>query len=239
MYKSLTSTNDVLKTMAEDGAPEWTVVIAEEQTAGKGRMGRSFYSPGGTGIYLSILLRPKFPAQQALLITTAAAVAVARALEECGSSDVKIKWVNDVFSCGKKVSGILTEGSFDFETGLLNYAVLGIGINVATPEGGFPESISGVAGAAFSGDDVMRSRIIAKVIDNFNYYYQNIIDKPHLDGYRSRSLLTGRQVTVPAQNGSRQAQVLEVDDDFRLVVRYDDGSVEELSSGEVSVKLTQ
>ena len=237
IFKTAQSTNDVLKKMAETGAPEWTVVIAEEQTAGKGRMGRSFYSPNGTGIYMSILLRPKFPAQQALLITTAAAVAVAQALESNGSGDMKIKWVNDVFSHNKKVCGILTEGAFDFESGLLEYAVLGIGINVASPEGGFPDNISAVAGAAFTETNIMRGRIIAQVIDNFSAFYGNLTDKPHLDGYRSRSLLTGQTVIVPGTESAAEAEVLEIDDDFRLVVRYEDGRVEALSSGEVSVKL--
>ena len=237
IFKSVTSTNDVLKQMASSGADEWTVVVAGEQTAGRGRMGRQFYSPKGTGIYMSILLRPKFPAQQALLITTAAAVAVANALEENGCQDVKIKWVNDVFSQGKKVCGILTEGAFDFETGLLDYAILGIGINVDIPSGGFPDNITSVAGAAFSGVDVVRSRIIAQVIDNFSGFYNNLIEKPHLAQYRSRSLLTGKTVLVPNQDETQQAIVLDIDDEFRLVVRYSDGRQEALSSGEVSVKL--
>ncbi|MBQ8974576.1 MAG: biotin--[Oscillospiraceae bacterium] len=235
ILNTVTSTNDEAKRLAEDGAKEWTVVIAKEQTAGKGRLGRSFYSPPGSGIYMSIVLRPAFSAQQSLLITTAAAVAVAQALEECGCPRADIKWVNDVYTGGKKVCGILTEGSFDFETGLLSYAVLGIGINLSAPDGGFPHELKDKAGWAFSGDIPLPNRIIASVIDNFAAYYERLTERPHLEGYKSRCMLTGRNVLVHSRDSLRPALVLGIDDDFRLLVRYGDGSVEALSSAEVSV----
>ena len=132
------STNTLVKHLAEQGGREGMVVIAQHQTAGKGRLGRSFYSPKGTGLYLSILLRPKFSAQEALSITTAAAVAVAEAVDQVTGKEggeAKIKWVNDVYYRYRKVCGILTEASIDFETGGLHYAVLGIGVNLTPPPG--------------------------------------------------------------------------------------------------------
>jgi BirA family biotin operon repressor/biotin-[acetyl-CoA-carboxylase] ligase len=142
MYKTVDSTNNKLKELARQGAPEGTVVIAKEQTHGKGRMNRSFHSPAETGIYMSILLRPKFSTADAILITTAAAVAVAQAVEAVAGREAKIKWVNDVFCDGKKICGILTEASVDIESGSLEYAILGIGINVIAPQNGFLDDIT-------------------------------------------------------------------------------------------------
>ena len=148
LRKSVTSTNTLLKELADvaEAAAPWKVMIAEEQTAGRGRMGRSFESPEGTGIYLSILMKPHIPAEKAVRITTAAAVAACRAIEECTAETPSIKWVNDVYVRGKKVCGILTEGSADPATGLLNWAVMGIGFNVYKPQNGFSDAIKDVAG---------------------------------------------------------------------------------------------
>ena len=143
----VTSTNTLLKAQAEQGAPEGTVLIAESQTAGKGRLGRHFTSPPGTGIYFSLLLRPHCTAEKSLFITTTAAVAVCEAIEQVTGLNPQIKWVNDIYLNEKKVCGILTEASVDFENGGLNWAVLGIGINIAVPKEGFPEEIRSIAGA--------------------------------------------------------------------------------------------
>ena len=145
--KCLDSTNAEALRRAVDGAPEGTVIVAEEQTAGRGRRGRSFFSPAGTGIYLSILVRPALAAERAHLLTCSAAVAVAEAIEACAGVDASIKWVNDVYCRRKKVAGILTEGSFDLEGGVLQHAVVGIGVNVRPPHAGFPAEIAERAGA--------------------------------------------------------------------------------------------
>ena len=141
VYKVVDSTNSKLKSKAESGAPEGTVIISEEQTKGKGRRGRTFYSPKNTGIYMSLLLRPKFSAYESLSITTCAAVAVSRAIEINSNKNAQIKWVNDIFIDDKKVSGILTEASIDLESGGLKYAILGIGINAFSPKEGFPNEL--------------------------------------------------------------------------------------------------
>ena len=139
VQSSVTSTNTLLKQAAENGAPEGTVLVAEEQTAGRGRLGRSFYSPAGTGVYFSLVLRPAFSAAESSLITTCAAVAAAGAMEEISGHPTQIKWVNDIYTAGRKVCGILTEAAIDMESGGLQYAVLGIGINLLKPENDFPE----------------------------------------------------------------------------------------------------
>ncbi len=151
--KSLDSTNAEALRRAVDGAPEGTVIVAEEQTAGRGRRGRSFFSPAGTGIYLSILVRPALAAERAHLLTCSAAVTVAEAIEACAGVDASIKWVNDVYCRGKKVAGILTEGSFDLEGGVLQHAVVGIGVNVRPPHAGFPAEIAERAGAVLPACD--------------------------------------------------------------------------------------
>lgn len=155
--KCLDSTNAEALRRAVDGAPEGTVIVAEEQTAGRGRRGRSFFSPAGTGIYLSILVRPALPAERAHLLTCSAAVAVAEAIEACAGVDASIKWVNDVYCRGKKVAGILTEGSFDLEGGVLQHAVVGIGVNVRPPHAGFPAEIAERAGAVLPASDATPS----------------------------------------------------------------------------------
>ena len=238
VYSTVTSTNTVLKEMAANGATEGTVVIAAEQTAGKGRMSRRFHSPGGTGLYLSILLRPKMNASEALFITTAAAVAVARTVEEVSGRHAGIKWVNDVLMDGRKICGILTEASFDMESGGLEYAVCGIGVNVVSPEGGFPEEIRDIAGAVFtqspSGD--VKNRIAAGIMEKFMGYYQSLPERAFFDEYVSRSVTVGKKVTVLGRGEPRSAQAVAIDRNCRLVVRYDDGSEEALDSGEVSAR---
>ena len=166
--KTVTSTNALLKEKAALGAPEGTVLIALSQTAGRGRFTRSFFSPEDSGIYMSILIRPRISAENAALITTAAAVAVAEAAENLSGRKAGIKWVNDVLIDGKKICGILTEASLNIESGALDYAVLGIGLNAYEPKCGFPQEIKNIAGAIFrKKKDGLRSKLAAAVLENF------------------------------------------------------------------------
>ena len=237
-YDCVDSTNTVLKKMAENSACEGTVVIAAEQTAGRGRLGRSFSSQNGTGVYFSILLRPDMKPQDSLLITTCAAVAVARAIEKNTGRMTKIKWVNDIYMHDRKVAGILTEGAFDLENGKLSYAVLGIGINMYFGDGEIPEEIKDIAGAVFGSkpDADSVSRIVADVIKFFFDDYKALVGKHFLFDYVSRSYLDGKRISVIKPDDVREAVAVGVDDDFRLRVRYDDGTQEALSTGEVSTK---
>lgn len=239
LRETLTSTNTELKRMAEQGAKEGTVLIARHQTAGKGRRGRSFYSPAETGIYFSILLKPQLPAEDALLITTCAAVAVAQTLEAETQLPCGIKWVNDVFCNGKKVCGILTEASIDLETGGLNYAILGIGINIFPPKDGFPDELKDIAGSVISAESAEdhKSRILAGVLDGFFAEYPRLTEKNFLEEYRRRSIVTGKTVDVIRGDSVRRAQALAIDHQLRLLVRYEDGTEEAVSTGEVSIRV--
>lgn len=239
VYKTIPSTNTLLKERAAHGAPEGTVIVAEEQTSGRGRQGRSFYAPANSGIYFSLLLRPGVSASDATLITTAAAVAAANAIEAVTGVNAQIKWVNDVFCHGKKVCGILTEGAFDMETGGMEYVVLGIGLNITLPETGFPETLTDVAASvrrdAIS-DPSDRSRLTAEILKRFWDYYLKLSDKSYLEDYKKRSLLIGRDVIVTLGTRTRSAHVLDIDNNCRLVVRYNDGTLAALSSGEARIK---
>jgi BirA family transcriptional regulator, biotin operon repressor / biotin---[acetyl-CoA-carboxylase] ligase len=241
VYKTINSTNTAIKELAINREKEGTVIIAEEQTEGRGRFGRKFHSPKGTGIYMSILLRPQIHSSRAFLITTATAVAVAEAIESISNKEAKIKWVNDIYCDNKKVCGILTEASFDFESGMIDYAVLGIGINVKSPEGGFTEEIKDIATSIFNNENStsadIRSRLISEVLNRFWDYYKNIEDKLFLEEYKSRSLLINKEINILSRNSSERAVAIEIDDECRLKVRMHDGSIRLLSSGEVSIRL--
>ena len=231
------STNTCVRRLAEDGAPEGTVVVAAAQTAGRGRSGKSFLSPAGTGLYMSVLLRPQLAMGDALLITTAAAVAVAHAVERVAAVTAQIKWVNDVYVDGKKVCGILTEGALDLENGGLRYAILGIGINICPPAGGFPPELAPIAGALTeTGGEALRAPLAAAVLDEFFALYPHLTEKPFYDDYVSRSLLTGRQIEVLRGGMHLPATALGIDRDLHLRVRYADGSEENLAAGEVSTR---
>lgn len=238
--KSVSSTNDLLRTLAQDGAAEGLVLIAEEQKSGKGRLsGRKFHSPAASGIYMSILLRPTIQATEALFITTSAAVAAAKAIETVSGRSTQIKWVNDIFCDGKKVCGILTEAAFNLEGGNLDYAVLGIGINVKRPPQGFASDIENIAGAVLEpGQNVedIRSKLIAAILHNFWQYYKALDKHTFLPEYKQRSLVVGKQIYVLDGDNKKPARAVAVTDTCELLVEYPDGKREVLSSGEVSIK---
>lgn len=152
----------------------------------------------------------------------------------------KIKWVNDVFVDNKKVCGILTEATFNMETGKLNYAIVGIGINVCFPEGGFPEEIDKVATAIFDkeSDSInKRSKLLAHVLNYFMDFYNSFESKSYLKEYIDRSILLGKNITVIDKDGNKPAKAISIDDECHLLVRFEDGTEKLLSSGEVSIKL--
>ncbi len=233
-FSTVTSTNDIIKDLAKNGAPEGTVAIANAQTAGRGRMGRSFMSPEGTGLYMSVLLRPKLSASSALLITTAAAAAVALAIEKHTGKDAYIKWVNDIFQNGKKVCGILTEGVFG-NNGTLDFAVLGIGVNLMPPKDGFGD-LDSIAGAVFENGGYDKDAFVQDILENFEKYYRGIENTPHYSDYVKRDILSGKNVDVIcAGEVLYSAKVIGINKDFSIAVEHD-GICENISTGEVSVR---
>ncbi len=239
VFPSISSTNTVLKTMAEDGAEEGLCLVASEQSAGRGRMGRSFYSPPGSGVYMSILLRPSISAADATSVTACAAVAVAEAIESLAGVRAEIKWVNDIYVAGHKVCGILTEASLDCESGRVNYLVVGIGINTKAPEGGFPEELQSVAGAAFEETRIpeLRCRLTAEVLDRLTAFWERLPEKKWFEEYRKRSFVLGREISILSPGREPEpAFALDLDPECALVVRMPDGTVRHLNSGEVRIR---
>lgn len=235
--KCVGSTNTELRGLAEQGAEEGTVVISGMQTGGKGRLGRRFFSPSDTGLYLSILLRPKMPAADSVRITTAAAVAVADAIEECTGETPQIKWVNDIYLRGRKVCGILTEASFSLENGGLDYAVTGIGVNVYEPEGGFPAELADIAGSVseMSRED-LRNRLAASILSHFGKYYADLFSSKMLESYRSRLMWKGERIRVISGQSEYGAVMLDINDSYALRVMPDDGTERTVSSGEITIR---
>lgn len=233
----VTSTNTILKQMAQNGEKEGLLLVASQQTAGKGRLGRTFSSQKGTGVYFSLLLRPDLKPADSLLITTCAATATAKAIEEISGKNTAIKWVNDIYMNDRKVAGILTESSFDAEKGKLAYAVLGIGINICFDE--IPHEIKDIAGAVFNKDEVIpdaAAKIIGRTVDIFLDDYKTLTEKNFLPFYIERDYLKNQHIRVIKPTGERDAVAKGIDDDFRLLVTYTDGTKEYLSTGEVSAK---
>ena len=246
VYDVLDSTNlEARRIIADQGtkaAP--AVVLCRQQTAGRGRLGRSFFSPRDDGLYLSVVIKPDFDLSRASLVTVAAAAATSEAIDEiCGCSS-QIKWVNDIYLNGKKVCGILTEANTDFETGQIDSLVTGIGIN--TSEKSFPPELKDIAGSV-SAEGLTgyeKGLLAAAVVERFIRYTKDL--SGFMDSYRSRSMILGRRITVytgayrkdPTQElGGKPARALSINDDGGLVVEYEDGARETLRSGEVSIRV--
>lgn len=240
VFDTLESTNKTAKEIALTEPNHDIVILANEQTAGRGRLGRSFYSPQNAGLYLSILFRPSFDLSHSILITTAAAVAVVRAIEKLSPVELSIKWVNDIYYKEKKICGILTEAISDFETGRIGYVVLGIGINCF--EVAYPEELSGIAGSL--GGGFTRNQLAAELINQWNALLPDLGNRLFLEEYREKSNVLGKEVQIyPVGNREGEgilAQAISIDNDGGLQVRYlagpKFGLTETLSSGEVSIR---
>ena len=232
------STNRYLKELAVNGAKEGTVVIANQQSAGRGRLGRSFFSPGEKGIYMSILLRPEITLERSVLITSMAAVAVARAIEQVCGLPAKIKWVNDIFLNNRKVCGILTEAGINYEKGALEYAVLGIGINVGSME--FPEELRNIATSVSNecGFEISRDVLIDAVLSELEQWYRTLWDGSFLEESKARSILLGKGILVideTAPGGSYPAKAIDINELGNLIIERE-GKLQILNSGEVSIR---
>ncbi|MCH5323953.1 MAG: biotin--[acetyl-CoA-carboxylase] ligase [Eubacterium sp.] len=236
----LRSTNLMAREKASYGIDEGYVVIANNQTDGKGRRGQSFYSPSDTGIYMSLLLRPHYlTARQAVKLTTMAAAAACEAIEAVSGENAQIKWVNDIYIDGKKVSGILTEAQVGLENDLIEYAILGIGINVTEPDGGFPDELKDVAGAVFHQAQCDgKNRIVAEFLNHFMMYYTLPETSNYTESYKRRSLVIGKDIEIVRHDNRKKATALDIDDECHLLVRFENGKTERLSSGEISVRLS-
>lgn len=238
-YNTTNSTNTLAKEMAKNGAPHGTTLIAGHQTGGRGRMGRSFSSPEGMGLYLSMILRPGCPAGELMHLTCAAGLAACDAVANATGYRPGIKWINDLIAKEKKLGGILVEMSVDPKTGLVDYAVIGIGINCLQNAEDFPPELQDIAISlkTATGKAVEIPQLAAQLILSLQEMAQNLSEcAAILDRYRKDCVTLGREITVIGSSGTRQGTALDIDQAGALVVHFPDGSTEAVNSGEVSVR---
>ena len=233
------STNDCLKKLAADGAPHGTVVLSDHQTVGHGRRGRSFLSPPGVGLYLSILLRPSCPPTRLMHLTCAAGVAMCDAVEKSVGFRPGIKWTNDLVFEKRKLGGILTELRLNPQ-GLVDYAIVGIGINCCQSPQDFPPEIREIAGSLSmaAGQTVDRFRVAAAELDALYAMSRGLLTRQEamLEQYRKDCITIGQEISLVRGEEVRHGKALDVDDAGALVVLFPDGHTEAINSGEVSVR---
>ncbi len=239
IYDELDSTNNKMKEYIYSGKRDVDLIIADSQTAGRGRMGRTFDSPSGHGIYMSMLIKSDMKSKNALLITSAAAVAVVRAVRKLTGVEAVIKWVNDIYIGKRKVCGILAEAVSCGGKGM--DVVLGIGINVTSSEDMFSENVRGIAGSLYvSGkydiDKVSRNEIIAEVVNEFNLICSNIEKREFIGDYRKYSNVIGKDIKFLKDNEWISGRAVDIDEDGGLMVDTCDGRVL-LNTGEISLRL--
>lgn len=237
-YDSVDSTNQQVKRLADQGAAHGTLVTVESQTSGKGRRGRSWSSPAGTGVWMSFLLRPSIDPNHASMLTLVAALAVCNAVRDMTGLAAKIKWPNDIVINGKKLCGILTEMSTEELS--IHYVVVGIGVNVN--QSSFPDEIKQRATSLKQegGRDYSRAELVCRILEHFEHYYKVFLETEDLEGmseeYNGKCVNAGQEVCVLNPGGEYTGVSLGIDSQGDLLVRRDGGRVEKISSGEVSVR---
>ncbi len=236
-FEQITSTNTVLKERAQKGEDENTILISEFQTAGRGRLGKTFFSPKGCGVYLSYLIKPDILASDAVFITVAAAVAMVFALKRVFDIDTKIKWVNDIYYNDKKLCGILTEGSI-LNDGKLAFAVLGVGINIKNPPGGYPDDFAYKTTNLEEITDVVNDDKKWQLVGEFINIFDNIFsdkEKKYIKEYKEYSCLIGKEIEILSGEHKGFAAVKDIDEQARLIVEKNHKTYA-LDSGDVSIK---
>lgn len=237
-FEELGSTNIQAKLEAESGAAEGTLVVADMQTAGRGRRGRSWNSPGGTNVYFTLILKPSYGPDMASMVTLVMALAVASGIYETCGLEAGIKWPNDVVVNGKKVCGILTEMSA--EHGVIRHVVIGVGVNVGLQE--FPPEIGTTAASlqAECGREVSRAALVANIMKFFEKYYESFRQNINLSGilekYNGLLVNRDREVRVLDPKGEFRGIARGIDERGQLLVECGDGSIRSVYAGEVSVR---
>jgi len=239
VYDSLESTNKTAKEMAISGAKHGTVIIADNQTAGRGRYDRKFFSPPGHGVYMSLIIHPsRMWFETPTLLTIFAAVSVCETIESMTNMKPQVKWVNDIFLEGKKICGILTEAVFDMESGNIQWIVIGIGINFSTPSIDFPDDLQKIAGPVFAygNPTCTRNQLIAGIINRMVSPDIQRSEKQIIEEYRQRLMMIGKKIKVIGLGEPYEAIALDIDDLGGLIVEKDTGEIISLSAGEISVR---
>lgn len=240
IFDTIDSTNTRAKLLAENGAPQGTILIADTQTGGRGRRGRSFHSPAGTGIYLSLILRPNCFPDELMHLTCAAAVSVCDAVEDVTGLRPGIKWINDLVFGKRKLAGILTELGFQSGTGRVAYAVIGIGINCCQSIEDFPPDIRDMAGSLYTATEksVSREQVAASILLQLQKMNDTLLSGKDamMEHYRKDCVTLGKEISLVRGDEIRHGTALTIDPQGALVVRFPDGHTEAVNSGEVSVR---
>ena len=240
--ESTTSTNDLAKIYANHNSTTPAIFISEEQTAGRGRLGRTFVSPSKTGLYISLCLFPTIALEDLSLITCATAVACIETLEQLTGKSLNIKWVNDLFYQDKKVGGILTEVISDFESQQVQALIVGIGINLIDSPQSFPEELHSIVGSIFSSKEEYndssfnRNHFIAQFLEKWTFYYQNLSKRNFIESYKEHSNVIGKFVNIFEGNQTYSAYAKDIDENGHLIIEKEDKSLHALSYGEVSIR---
>lgn len=239
IFDAISSTNLEARQLAVSGmAGHGSFVVAMEQTAGRGRRGREFYSPKGSGIYLSVILEPKGTLEGSLLITTAAATAVCKAVKEVCGVKLGIKWVNDLYKDNRKVCGILTEAVTDFESGNIEFAIVGIGLNLYVEQEQFPKELQEIAGGIYEDEQSSRTadrnRLAAQIV---NYLLEETRELKLSEEYVEHNIVPENEITITDNKSSRSARALAICPDGKLLVQETDGTQSKLAFGEISIKI--
>ena len=240
ILESVDSTNSACRRLALENAPDGTVVMSDCQTAGRGRQGRSFQSPAGQGLFFSILWRPGCAPEKLLPLTALSAVAVRRAIGRVCPVEAQIKWPNDLVAGNRKLAGILTEMAVEGESGLISHVVVGIGINVHQRASDFEGEVRDIATSLdmAAGESVCRGALAAALLEEMDYLRREVLFAPEkwLEDYRAACVNIGKPVQLIRGEQRQPVQALAVDEQFGLVVRHQDGCMETVRSGEVSVR---
>lgn len=258
IHDILDSTNNHAKRLITEGAADKTFIFAEQQTSGRGRYGKSFFSPSQSGIYMTMILRPKISIEDSLYFTFAAAVAVCRAIEILTDSSPRIKWVNDIFLGRKKLCGILTEAVSDFESGTVESIVIGIGVNVRMNISQLPEDLRDIVGCLFPEDDISewncepisepnhvrisRNQLASEIIGQLIHLTDQLLSldketgqRTLLQAYKRRSLVLGKKIRYTLNQEVYSGTAMDINEKGNLVVRGEDGNVSILQSGEIAL----
>lgn len=238
-FATIDSTNTRLKELAKQGAPHGTLLIADQQTGGRGRLGRSFLSPAGVGIYMSVLLRPDCQPNDLMHLTCAAAVAMCDAVESAVGLRPQIKWTNDLVYNHRKLAGILTELGLTPD-GRVDYAIIGIGLNCCQQLEDFPEELRTFAGSLSmaTGKDVIRAKVAAAMVDALSKMDGILLTAQNdiIAKYRRDCITVGREISLVRGTETRHGKAIDIDRDGALIVRFSTGEIEAVTSGEISIR---
>ena len=233
VFESIDSTNTEARRVFRKGGNDM-LICAEKQTSGRGRQGKTFYSPEKTGIYMTVVIHPDLSLNFASRATTATAVAVCEAIEKLTDKKPKIKWVNDIFIDNRKVCGILTEAVSLENNNIADGLIIGIGINISTTR--FPDEIKDIAGS-LNTQDVDRNTLIAEIFKRVTNYTSDLQNSGYIEDYKKRCFVLGKEITFEQSGKTYNATALDIDKNGGLIIRTPDGKTETLQSGEISIKV--